>query len=264
MIKIPSSVWVLTGFLLVTPISPGAVKKQAHPVPADHLPFKPGEKLTYEVSWSSLIQAGTAVMEVREEKGTDGKNLYHLVSTARSGKFLSKFYTVSDTIESVIDEKKLYPLSYRLDQTHGKRHKKREMIFNHDDRSVAVLADGQRNVYPVPEDIQDPLSIVYYVRTKKNFVVGKPFIVNIHEDGKNWAVEVQVLGKEKMKTALGEVNTIELKTYPKYEGVFQNKGEIYIWLTDDERKIPVVMKSTISIGSIVTTLVDFQSGDVKK
>jgi hypothetical protein len=46
--------------------------------------------------------------------------------------------------------------------------------------------------------------------------------------------------------------------------VFQHKGEIYIWLTDDERKIPVLMKSEISIGSIMATLVAMQAGEEKK
>jgi hypothetical protein len=41
-----------------------------------------------------------------------------------------------------------------------------------------------------------------------------------------------------------------------------NKGEIFIWLTDDSRKIPVLMKSTIAIGSIMTTLTDMKLGAV--
>jgi hypothetical protein len=235
-----------------------------HPVPAASLPFKPGEKLTYNISWSDIIQAGTAVMEVREEKRADEKMVYRLISTARSTGLVKKFYTVSDKIESVFDAEELYPLSFSLDQTHGKRKKKREMTFNHKDGTVSVLSDGQQNMYPIPADVQDSLSSLYYVRTKHAFITGKPIIVNVHEDGKNWAVEVQILGREKVKTSFGEFNTIKLKTYPKYEGVFQNKGEIYIWLTDDTRRIPVLMKSTISIGSIVSTLVDMRTGEEKK
>jgi hypothetical protein len=138
------------------------------------------------------------------------------------------------------------------------------MTFNHKDGTVAVLSDGQQNTYPIPADVQDSLSSLYYVRTKQDFIIGKPIIVDVHEDGKNWAVEVQILGREKVKTSFGEFNTIKLKTYPKYEGVFQNKGEIYIWLTDDTRRIPLLMKSTISIGSIVSTLVDMRTGEEKK
>lgn len=264
MLKALSAVWIVLGLLLAPPVSGDADQKQMHPVPAANLPFKPGEKLTYDISWSNIIHAGTAVMEVREEKKADGEIAYHLISTAHSSRWLSRFYTVSDKIESVFDAENLRPVSFSLDQSHGKRKKKRDMTFNHKEGIVTAFSDGQQNTYPVPADIQDPLSSLYYVRTKEDFVVGKPVVVNVHEDGRNWAVEVYVLGKEKLKTSFGELNTIKIKTYPKYEGVFQNKGEIYIWLTDDARKIPVLMKSTISIGSIVSTLVDVRAGENKK
>ena len=256
-----AAVWLVLGLLLVPPAfgDPGQI--QTHPAPAANLPFKPGEKLIYEISWSNLIQAGTAVLEVRDEKRADGKVLYHLISTAHSSRLLSKFYTVSDRIESVFDPEKLRPLSYSLDQSHGKRKKKREMKFNYKEGAVTVLSDGQENTYSVPPEVQDPLSALYYVRTKKDFTAGKTIIVKVHDDDKNWTVDVNVLGKEKLKTPFGELDTIKLKTYPRYEGVFQNQGEIYIWLTDDERKIPVLMKSTISIGSIVSTLVDARAGE---
>jgi hypothetical protein len=233
-------------------------------VPASSLPFRPGEKLTYEISWSNIVQAGKAVMEVWEVPQTDGKTAYRLVSRATSAGLVKKFYKVSDTVESLIDIDKLYTLSFRLDQHHGKRRKKREMTFDHQKGTVVVMNDGKQETYAVHEEVQDSLSSLYYVRTKQEFTVGKPIIVNVHEDGKTWAVEVHTLGREKIKTELGEFNTIKIKTYPKYEGVFQNKGEIYIWLTDDERKIPVLMKSTITIGSIISTLVDLNSGEEKK
>ena len=88
--------------------------------------------------------------------------------------------------------------------------------------------------------------------------------VDIYAGGKNRAVEVYVLGRERIKTPVGEFNTIKLKTYPKYEGVFMNKGEIFIWITwitDDSRRIPMLMKSTITIGSLVAMLSEMKLGD---
>lgn len=255
MIKSVSSVIVAACvFFISLPIAAaGAVQRQ--------LPFEIGEKLTYEISWSNILQAGSAVMEVREAPRTDGRRAYHLVSKAASSGLVSKFYKVSDTVESVIDAEELCSLSFRLDQRHGKRKKKRDMLFDHDRGIAHVFSDGKEENYTIPEDVQDALSALYYVRARPEFSVEKPIIVNVHEDGKTWSVEVQTLGREKIKTPLGKFNTIKLKTYPRYEGVFQNKGEIYIWLTDDERKIPVLMRSTISIGSIVSTLVDLRKGD---
>jgi hypothetical protein len=228
------------------------------------LPFGVGEKLTYEISWSNILQAGTAVMEVREAQSTDGKKAYHLVSTAKSAGLVSRFYRVSDTVESVLDTTRLRSLSFHLDQQHGKRKKKRDMLFDQDKGIAHVFSNGKEENYTIPEDVQDALSALYYVRTRQEFTVGKPIVFNVHEDGKTWAVEVHILGREKIKIDLGQFNTIKLKTYPRYEGVFQNKGEIYIWLTDDERRIPVLMKSTISIGSIVSTLVELRNGEENK
>jgi hypothetical protein len=138
------------------------------------------------------------------------------------------------------------------------------MTFNQAEGTVTVLADGRQETYSTPPGILDPLSSLYYVRTRQDFIVGKPIIIDVHDDAKSWAVEVQTISREKIKTSFGEFNTIKVKTYPKYEGVFQHKGEIYIWLTDDERKIPVLMRSEITIGSIVATLVAMQAGEEKK
>lgn len=240
-------------------------QKPIHNIVTVNHAFSTGERLTYLISWSDIIDAGTAVMEVREEKQTDGKKVYRLVSTARSSGLVSKFYKVNDVIESVIDLERLYSLSYRSDQSHGKRKKKRSMTFNQVEGTVVVVdVDGKQDTYSTPPGILDPLSSLYYVRTRQDFIVGKPIFVDVHDDDKNWAVEVQTIGREKIKTSLGKFNTIKVKTYPRYEGVFQHKGEIYIWLTDDERKIPVLMKSEISIGSIMATLVAMQAGEEKK
>jgi hypothetical protein len=111
----------------------------------------------------------------------------------------------------------------------------------------------------VPERVQDALSSLYYVRTRKDFVAGKPIVVDVHDSGKTWVVEIQTLGRERITTPAGEFDTIKVMTHPRYEGVFMHKGEIIIWLTDDMRKIPVLMKSTISIGSIVATLTEIQA-----
>ena len=228
------------------------------------LPFKPGEKLTYEISWSNIVQAGTAVMEVKVETQPDGDLAYRFISTAVSAGLVAKFYTVSDTVESLVDAASLHPLVFLLDQRHGTRTKKREMCFDREEGTVTEETNGKTETYPVPANVQDALSSLYYVRTKQDFTIGKPIMIDVHQDGKMWSVEVQTLGREKLKTVFGELDTIKLKTYPKYEGVFQNKGEIYIWVTDDARKIPVLMKSVISIGSILATLVDFKNGEEKK
>ncbi len=223
--------------------------------------FLPGEVLTYTISWSKIISAGTAVMEVKSDATADGSNVLRFVSTARSIGIVDKFYPVRDVVQSVFDPVADESLSYTLDQRHGTRKKNRELIFDHEKERVAYSANGHREFIDIPEHTQDALSSLYSLRMQKHFIEGKTITMNIHDSGKNWSVEIHVLGREKIKTPVGEFDTIKVKTYPKYDGVFMHKGEIFMWLTDDQRKIPVLMKSTITIGSIVATLTDMKTGE---
>jgi hypothetical protein len=225
--------------------------------------FGPGEKLTYSISWSRVLKAGIAEMEVREGKTPDGKRAYDLQSRTHSVGMVDMVYRVRDTVESIVDAADLCSVAFSLRESRGSKKRVRDMVFDRAAGSVKVTVSGVSQRYPVPERVQDALSSLYYVRTRQDLIVGKSIVVDVHDSGKTWAVEVQTLGRERITTPAGEFDTIMVKTFPKYEGVFMNKGEIAIWFTDDARRVPVLMKSKISIGSIVATLIERQDGPIK-
>jgi len=226
--------------------------------------FTPGEKFTYAVSWSKVVDAGIAVMEIKSGPTTDSGHVYHFVTSTRTVGLVETFYPVRESIESVVDADGLYSLSYSLKETQGKKKRRKEITFDYEHKKARIaINDDQPIVLSVPGHMQDALSSLYSVRAMKDFVVGKSIFVDVIDGDKIWSVEVQTIGKERIKTPAGEFDTIKVKTYPKYEGVFMNKGEIYIWLTDDARKIPVLMKSIITIGSIVATLTNIEDGKSK-
>jgi hypothetical protein len=229
--------------------------------PATSTPFLPGEKLTYNLSWSNIISAGIAVMEVKDEPSKDEGNRLRFVSIAHSVGIVDKFYPVRDIIQSVFDADARDSLLYTVDQSHGKRKKKREYVFDQVQHKVTYTENGVKAVLDIPPHVQDALSALYYVRMSNDLVPGRTITVHVHDGGKNWAVDINVLSREKINTPLGDFNTIKIKTYPKYEGVFIHKGEIYIWLTDDSHRVPVLMKSTITIGSIMATLTEMKLGE---
>jgi hypothetical protein len=227
--------------------------------------LRPGEILTYDVSWSDIVTAGTAIMEIKEGALPDGDQVLRFIVTTRSVGLVKKFYRVNDRLESVFDPDIMQSLTFSLDQNHGKKKKRRELVFDHEKKTVtSTLNNDPPETFTIPDETQDALSSLYYLRTRNDFIVGKPITLQVHDSGKNWSVEIQTLGREKVTTPAGTFATIKVRTFPKYEGVFMNKGEIFVWLTDDRRKIPVLMKSTISIGSIVSTLAKMTPGkDIK-
>jgi len=238
-----------------------AAEHAGQPTTKVHHPFHPGEKLTYTISWYNVFSAGTAVMEVRKGKTAAAQDVVRFTSAANSIGMVDKFYKVRDVVQSIVDHRTLQSMAYDMSSLHGKKKKLRKLDFDHNKKTVTYAVDGVKATLEIPENTQDALASLYYLRTKPDFIEGKTLVVDIHDSGKNWAVEVHVLGREKIKTPAGEFNTVKVKTYPKYEGVFMHKGEIFMWFTDDNRRIPVLMKSTITIGSVMATLTDMKLGD---
>jgi len=255
---------VLTLGLMLVPRVFSEEDRTSPPVPSTVQAFMPGETLTYEISWSKIVTAGTAVMEVKEGKLPNGRQVLRFIASSHSVGLVDAVYPVNDRVESLFDPQIMQTLSFNLSESHGKRKRRRSLTFDHVRRTVVSrLNDDPAQILTIPDPVQDALSSLFYLRTREDFSIGKTHVISVHDSGKNWSVEVHTLARERIKTPAGEFNTIKVKTFPKYEGVFMNKGEIFIWLTDDSRKIPVLMKSTIAIGSIMTTLTDMKLGAVE-
>ncbi|HEX9023559.1 MAG TPA: DUF3108 domain-containing protein [Geobacteraceae bacterium] len=212
------------------------------------------EKLTYDLTWTG-IKGGTATQEVIDEG-----NKVRVVSTARSADWISVFFPVEDRVESVLTKVAPphigLPQYYRMKIREGSHRRDKEIIFDQKEKKAEYIdhLGGMKLTLPILENTYDFYSGFYYLRTLK-LEVGKPVYINIFDSMKMWNVEVLVLKKEKLKTILGEVNTVQVRPLVKSEGIFQRKGTIDIWLTDDERRIPVKMKTKVTIGSITATLV---------
>ena len=80
----------------------------------------------------------------------------------------------------------------------------------------------------------------------------------------NLTVEVNVLAKEKVSLSDGrEVDTVKIRPVLKSDGIFQKKGDILIWLTDDTKRTPVRVETEVPVGKVVAELRDFEQSDEK-
>jgi hypothetical protein len=243
---------LLLPLLLWSSIIPAAILLSVAP-PASALSIP--EKLVYDLTWTG-IKAGTATQEIH----TDGAET-RIISTARSADWITTFFPVEDRIETVLSSaapgKIGLPKVYRLKIREGSHRRDKEILFDHG-KGVAHYKDnlnGDKREIAIPADTLDTLSSFYYVRTLK-LEVGKHVLLTILDNKKLWNVEVKVLRKEKIKTKLGSFDTIVIKPLMQSEGIMERKGDMHIWLTDDERLLPVKMKTKVKVGSITATLVD--------
>lgn len=240
--------------------------------------FREGERLVYDVTFMG-IKAGQATMEARGVVSVDGQPAYHLVTTAKSTPFISTFYRVDDRNESYLGVNPLQAIRFEKHLREGRyRHSSftsydheakvahyRNLDFNPVPKGITNLTEAEKysaytnEEYPLAPGALDELSILYYVRGLP-LLVGHPVQAKVFSNRKNWDVEVNVLGHEDLDTVLGRRDTLKVEPLLKFEGIFQQKGRVIVWLTNDADRIPVLVKSEIIIGSFVGTLVRREVG----
>lgn len=231
------------------------------PFSSSAISFNVPEKLIYDLTWKG-IKAGEASFEIKE----DGDKI-RILSTVKSAEWVSAFYKVDNRTESILTKNNIkgnennpfllgQPLNYRLKTREGRHRRDKEIIFNHSNKKATHInyITGEMTEIDLPANTFDPLSGFYHLRTLP-LEVGRSTYVTIFDSKRVWNVEVQILMKGRLKLPSGVFNTILVKPLMKSEGIFRRKGDILIWLTDDEKRIPVKVQTKVVIGSVVATLV---------
>ncbi|UCG39195.1 MAG: DUF3108 domain-containing protein [bacterium] len=225
--------------------------------------FAPGERLEYVLKWSG-IAAGDSVMEVVEGDVVGGQALYRVISTAESRSLIDIFYKVRNRYETHMHPADGLTRKYVFNMNEGGKHMRRVLIFDQERHIVTRIVreedQTQSQVYEIPEGTHDNLSSLYAMRNE-TFKVGDSLIFRVFEGRKNWELTVDVLAEEEIEVAAGRFRTLKIHPKLKFEGIFRRKGDLYVWVTDDQRHMPVLMKSKVRIGSINAELVRYATGE---
>jgi hypothetical protein len=221
----------------------------------DNPAINPGERLEFSVRYGKL-PAGTAVLEIPDIATYNGHLCYRVVSTASSNDFVSVFYKVRDTVETYIDIPGIFPRKFRKHLREGNYQMDRITTFDQR-RHLAITGN---DTIPTYAFVQDPLSSLYYIRTQE-LIPGKDVLIDNHTDKKNYLLKVIVYRKERVEVPAGTFDCVVIEPVMRAQGIFQAKGRIWIWLTDDEYKMPVMMKSEVYfLGSVSAQLSSYRHG----
>jgi hypothetical protein len=219
--------------------------------PPEILPFE-RERLTFALYWSG-IHVGTATMEA-----VRGNGISYITSVVYSNAVISAFYRVQDRAEARLVNGR--PAGFTLIQSEGKHRRNKETIFDLERNKVIYInhLDNSRQEYAMNGKLLwDVISGFYYAR-RQPLEPGKSVYLSMFDSNKFLNTEVKVLRREQVELYDGkEVPTIIVEPVLRSEGLFQKTGEILIWLTDDERRMPVRMETKLKIGRVTAELKSF-------
>jgi hypothetical protein len=242
-------------FILLVLINPVSGK-------SEEISFNVGEKMTFKIRWSFVV-AAEATLEVMQPEDLDGTPALHFVYTAKTSPFVDAFYRVRDRIESWTDTGLNHSLLYL------KRHERNSVKETRVQFDWVKMEARQINKDKMTDPVNinkntfDPLSVFYAFR------VGEPDkdnSIKVHlTDGKK-IIKANARIIEKQQITIGEKTYDTILVVPEIEGVsgvFQKtkNAKMQIWITDDNKRIPIRIKSRVTVGSFIADLVSYSQGD---
>lgn len=214
-----------------------------------------GERLEFRIGYK-FITAGRAYFQIAPEPiYREGRPCYDIWFEVRSLESLDWLYRVRDRYRTVLDVAGIFPWEFEQHIREGNFRRDFSARFDQRNRK-AITTEG---TFDVPQYVHDIVSAFYYVRTLDLRSYSKGAIVQLQNffDRQTHDLGVKIWGRQTVEVEAGTFRCIVVEPLIREGGLFKSEGRILIWLSDDDRKIPVKVSTKIPIGSIDAELTGY-------
>lgn len=214
-----------------------------------------GESISFRIHYG-FITAGNATLSTTKTS-YKGQPAFYVRGVGKTSGAAKAFFKVEDVYESYISEKK-EPLFYVRNVSEGSYTQHLQSTFNTNNNTL-VLVDKKHTDRPaktvkVPNDVQDILSCFYYLRSVDNLKVGSVLKMSVWIDDELFPFQLKVVGTEKISTKFGKVNCLKIIPSVVSGRVFKDKEGVTMWVTNDQNKVPVLIKAELAVGSLKASI----------
>jgi hypothetical protein len=219
-----------------------------------NMAFGGGEYLTFDVNYG-FVTAGEAVMRISDTLYHGDRKCLKVNFSVDTKPFFDIMYKVRDRYQTILDGAGLFP--WRFEQHIREGGYTRDFVAEFDQiNHTAITSEGNHHI---PSYVHDILSAFYFARTIDftGFTPGqKIHLQNFYKDS-TYELDVKFKGRQEIEVAAGKFKCIVIEPLAREGGLFKSEGKVYVWLTDDERKMPVKVSSKVAIGSIDSELTEY-------
>jgi hypothetical protein len=230
-------------------------------------PFRVGEEVIHDVHFYKM-SAGELALKVEPFVEVNGRKSYTFATEVRSSRMFSTFYSVDDRAVTLMDYDLLIPRVFTLHVKESGQLREAKSFFDFDqlkgtywEKKVTQKSgvEEKKMQWDILNYSQNVFSAAFYMRIFK-WDVGKEYAFRVSDDGENLVFKGKALRKEKLSTDAGEFQAVVIKPEILLKGVFKPVGDIYIWLSDDDRKYVLRIESSIRIGTLVSEAIKINPG----
>jgi Protein of unknown function (DUF3108) len=230
----------------------------------DNTAFRSGETMVFKVfyNWNFIwMSAGEVTFKV-EDLG----NSFHYSAHGRTFKGYDGFFRVRDKYDVTVDKTTLLPISATRDVQEGKYRLYDKLTFDRDNGKVISLRGktketAEETTYSADPCIHDILSMVYCARNISfdQMKPGQDFPIKIFIDKKTWPLKVNYKGKfaDKKIRGLGHFKAVAFNPEVIKGYIFKEDNNLTVWVSDDKNRLPLMIETPISVGSVKIILQEY-------
>lgn len=226
----------------------------------DNDSFTSGEKLDYKVHYG-LINAAEATIDVDKDiQMINNRPCYKVNVFGKTTGSFDFFLKIRDTWRSYIDTTSIVPQRFHRNIEEGKYRKKENIMFDHYKNLATVEDKKETNTFKVPDNVQDIVSGVYYLRTLNydKRKIGEVIKIQGFFDDEVFDFTVTYRGKETVDTKAGKIKAIKLIPKMPKNKLFDGEDAISVYLSDDKNKIPVLIQAEMFVGAVKIDLYKYK------
>lgn len=227
--------------------------------PARSLPYAVGERLDYQVAFGGL-SGGTAVQTVEGLDTVSGRTAHRVVFEAKTNKTFDLFHRTRDRHVSWIDAERVESLRFVESAREGSYVKDTETVIDPErgwlEHVYKTSKHEGRTSTAVPPGAQDPVSILYFLRTLP-LAPGARFEIPTLSGGEVYRTALTVKGIAKVRVPAGVFTCYHV--VPSLEETERRKGQAEVWVSTGPERWPVLVKTKLAFGSFTARLVRFSA-----
>lgn len=219
--------------------------------------FMAGEILTYQIRYGFVV-GGITTLSLTDTV-FNNKPVFHAVAIAQTTGVANTIYGVKDIYESWFDKETNLPYQQVRNIKEGNYKNYNVVTYNRKDNTVESEKSG---IHEVPEKILDLSSTFYYLRRIDFSQIneGDIIFVNMYFDDEIFPFHLRYRGKETIKTKFGKINCIKISPVVEVGRMFKSPDDLTIWFTDDDNRLPVLVKMDIRIvGAVYLKLIKYEN-----
>ena len=220
------------------------------------VPFGVGERLEYSVSLGK-IHVGNGSFIVSAIEPIRGHDTYRLEMKLHGG---AGFVKVDDNMTSWMDVNSLISRRFQQDQKEFRYKRRRTLEFFPEEKRY-FQPDKSENGTIATDKPLDDISFLYYVRTLP-LEVGKEYSLNRYFNEEGNPVRIRVVRRDTVTVPAGTFATIVVQPTIQTKGLFGKDGKAEVYFSDDERRLVVQVRSSVSvIGNLNMYLARYTAGE---